>query len=81
MLKPSGRLLVADYGAPGNPLMAAQLLWIRVFDGFEVTRENARGLLPALFREAGLARAEVRDELSTPLGTLAIYSALAPLAG
>ena len=55
VLKPGGNLHVADWGKPGDPLMAALSLSIRAFDGFEVTAENLRGALPSLF-EAGRAR-------------------------
>lgn len=75
VLKPGGRLHVADWGKPGDPLMAALSLSIRAFDGFEVTAENLRGALPTLFGQAGLHDVQERRRLRTTLGTLALYSA------
>jgi ubiquinone/menaquinone biosynthesis C-methylase UbiE len=78
VLKPGGNLHVADWGKPGDPLMAALSLSIRAFDGFEVTAENLRGALPSLFERAGLENAQERRRLRTTLGTLALYSARKP---
>ena len=78
VLKPGGNLHVADWGKPGDPLMAALSLSIRAFDGFEVTAENLRGALPSLFGQAGLENAQERRRLRTTLGTLALYSARKP---
>jgi ubiquinone/menaquinone biosynthesis C-methylase UbiE len=78
VLKPGGNLHVADWGRPSDPLMAALFLFVRAFDGFDVTAENARGALPALFGQAGLENAQERRRLRTTLGTLALYSARKP---
>jgi ubiquinone/menaquinone biosynthesis C-methylase UbiE len=75
VLKPGGRLHVADWGRPSDPLMAALFLSVRAFDGFDVTAENVRGALPSLFEEAGLEDPVERRRLRTVLGTLALYSA------
>ena len=78
VLRPGGELHVADYGRPQGPIMAAAFLVVRAFDGFEPTAANARGELPELFRSVGLAHAERRAQLRTPLGTLAFYAARKP---
>ena len=57
VLRPGGRLHVADWGKPSDPLMRALFTTVRAFDGFAVTAENARGALPELFESAGLERA------------------------
>ncbi len=78
VLKPGGRLHVADWGKPSDPLMAALFLQVRAFDGFAVTADNVRGALPSLFEAAGLQDASERRRLRTALGTLALYSARKP---
>jgi ubiquinone/menaquinone biosynthesis C-methylase UbiE len=80
VLKPGGRLHVADWGKPSDPLMRALFTTVRALDGFSVTAENARGALPRLFEDAGLEHARVQDQLRTPLGTLALYGARKPVA-
>ena len=78
VLVPGGRFYVGDYGRPSDPLMRAAFLTVRVFDGFEVTRDNVRGALPQLFEAGGLQDARLHDRLRTPLGTLAVYEADKP---
>jgi ubiquinone/menaquinone biosynthesis C-methylase UbiE len=78
VLKPSGQLHVADWGKPSDPAMAALFYSVRLLDGFEVTADNVRGALPALFEESGLEDARERNRLRTALGTLALYSARKP---
>lgn len=75
VLKPGGALHVADYGKPATPLMRGLFLPVRAFDGFDVTDANARGALPTLFEQGGLEYGELRRQLPTPIGTLALYSA------
>jgi SAM-dependent methyltransferase len=77
VLRPRGELHVADWGRPSDPLMAAAFLGVRVFDGFENTRDNVAGALPEIFEEAGLEQAEQLGKLRTLFGTLAFYRARA----
>jgi ubiquinone/menaquinone biosynthesis C-methylase UbiE len=76
VLRRDGELHVADWGRPSDPLMAIAFTGIRLLDGFEPTRDNARGELPAIFEAVGLANARERGALRTMFGTLAFYSAL-----
>ena len=78
VLSPGGQLHVADWGRPSDPLMRALSLSIRLLDGFEPTRENLSGDLPAIFEEAGLARAVQTEALRTVFGTMALYRAELP---
>jgi len=79
VLKPGGRLHVADWGKPSDPLMAAAVLPVRAFDGFDVTADNVGGALPAMFERSGLEHVRVRRELRTPLGTIALYEGRKPV--
>jgi ubiquinone/menaquinone biosynthesis C-methylase UbiE len=80
VLRPGGELHVADFGRPGDPLMAAAVLAVRVSDGFANTRDNVHGALPEIFERAGLVDATETDRLRTPIGTLALYRAHRPAA-
>lgn len=75
VLKPGGRLWVGDWGKPAGPLQDLLFLQSRLFDGFEVTRDNRAGRLPELFESAGLRPATVDGRLRTGFGTLAYVSA------
>jgi ubiquinone/menaquinone biosynthesis C-methylase UbiE len=78
VLRPGGELHVGDLGRPSDPVMRALVWQIRVFDGFEQTRDNVAGSLPEIFVEAGLAGARERDRLRTPIGSIVLYSAAQP---
>jgi ubiquinone/menaquinone biosynthesis C-methylase UbiE len=76
VLKPGGEFHVADWGPPGDPLMATVFMGIRLLDGLEPTRDNAKGALPELFEAAGLTGVAERGGMRTAFGRLAFYSAL-----
>lgn len=78
VLRPGGRLHIADWGRPSDPAMGALFGIVRAFDGKEVTADNAAGRLPLLIEQAGLQEVRVGDRLRTPLGTLDLISATRP---
>jgi ubiquinone/menaquinone biosynthesis C-methylase UbiE len=76
VLKPHGRLVVADFGRPQDPLMRlAVVATVQLLDGRSTTTLNVAGGLPALLADAGLPRVEVGDRLRTPTGTVEIVVA------
>lgn len=78
VLRPGGELHVADWGRPSDPLMHGLSTSIRLLDGFEPTRDNLSGALPAIFGQAGLVGAEQTGQLRTVFGTMAFYRAERP---
>lgn len=78
VLRPGGELHVADWGRPADPLMGLLFTGVRAFDGFERTRDNAAGVLPEIFEQAGLREAEETDRIPTVFGTLSLYRAETP---
>lgn len=74
ILNPGGEFHVADWGKPRNAVMAALFAVVRTLDGVENTRDNAEGRLPDIFAESGFSAVQVRQELATPLGPIALYS-------
>lgn len=77
VLRPGGRLHVADYGRPTDPLMWAAFTVIRGFDGFERTRMNVAGELPGAFERAGLG-VDPGPRFRTVFGTVELFSASKP---
>lgn len=75
VLRPGGRLHIADWGTPQDPLMWAVFFALRTLDGFERTRAHARGELPALIAAAGFGDVHLHDRLRTGWGTLELLSA------
>ena len=76
VLRPAGRLVVADPGRPHDPLMRiAVLVTVQLLDGFETTALSVRGELPDVLVGAGLQAVSVRDRMRTPTGTYEIVTA------
>lgn len=46
-LKPGGKFPIADWGKPQDGVMRILFCAIQLLDGFDNTRDNVRGLLPA----------------------------------
>lgn len=79
VLKPGGSLHVADWDKPSDPLMAAVFLSVRLLDGFDVTSDNANGLLHGLFEAGGFTRVRETGRLRTPAGTIGMWHATTPV--
>jgi ubiquinone/menaquinone biosynthesis C-methylase UbiE len=78
VLRPGGRVLIADWGRPQDPLMRLAFLNIQLLDGFRNTASNVAGKLPEFLRDAGLKDVSVVDRMRTPLGTIEILSGTRP---
>jgi ubiquinone/menaquinone biosynthesis C-methylase UbiE len=78
VLRLGGRVLIADWGRPQDPLMRLFFLNVQILDGFTNTASNVAGRLPEFLRDAGLKRVSVVDRMRTPLGTIEIVSAIRP---
>jgi SAM-dependent methyltransferase len=77
VLRPSGRLVIADWGRPHDPLTRVGFLALRLLDGFENTRDHAAGRLPSMIEQAGFSSATVVQRWRTVWGSLELISAIA----
>jgi SAM-dependent methyltransferase len=75
VLRPGGWLHVADWGRPRGALPRAGFLALRCLDGFDGTRDHARGRLAELIAAAGFEPPRPRLRLATVWGTLELLSA------
>ena len=75
MLKPGGRLLIADWGPPKTRVGRLGFLITQLFDGFETTRDHASEAFLKLVFAAGLAPIDEIGRWPTPVGTVCLYSA------
>jgi ubiquinone/menaquinone biosynthesis C-methylase UbiE len=78
VLKPGGRIHIADWGRPQDPLMRLGLFTLAIFDGFDGIRDHAAGRLPAFVEAAGFASTRRHDRLRTAWGSLELLSAVRP---
>ena len=81
VLRPGGRLVVADWGRPQDPVMSVAFLALQCLDGFANTGDNRRGLIPQLITDAGFEGLHVLRRLRTVAGTFEVMAADAPEAG
>ena len=75
VLIPGGRLVIADWGRPQDPLTRAGFFMLRLRDGFENTADHAAGRLPSLVARAGFANVRVGQRWRTMWGSLEIIVA------
>ena len=75
VLRPGGRVHVADWGRPDDPLMRAAFRVLQLVDGVENTAPLGRGELPALLDDAGFTAQRLHDRLRTGFGLLELRSA------
>lgn len=75
VLKPEGKLVIGDWGKPAGAMMRLLFYPIQWLDGFETTRDNVEGRLPALIGETGFGNVQTLESINTIFGTLALYSA------
>ena len=75
ILRPSGELHVVDFGKPHT---AWARLISRTMQRFEQAEDNLKGLLPAMFRQAGFDRVAETTRYATLFGTLSLYQGQKP---
>ena len=75
VLKPGGRLLIADWGKPLSIGQRLAFYIVQLLDGFETTRDSVEGSLPTLMKETGFASVDHSGFVSTPLGTVRLFQA------
>jgi ubiquinone/menaquinone biosynthesis C-methylase UbiE len=75
VLRAGGRLHIADWGKPQDPLMRAGLFTLAIFDGFDGIRDHAAGRLPGFVEGAGFDSVQRRSRMRTAWGTLELLSA------
>lgn len=75
VLTPAGRLVIADWGQPRDPLTRAGFFALRLLDGFQNTADHAAGRLPTVIAQAGFASVRAGRRWRTVWGSLELITA------
>jgi ubiquinone/menaquinone biosynthesis C-methylase UbiE len=75
ILKPGGRLHVADWGSPSDPLMSGLFYIVQVADGFDRTADHRVGRLPEFIESAGFDTPERYGRVRTAFGVVELLRA------
>ena len=75
VLRPEGRLHVADWGRQGSLLMRTMSFPDRLLDGVDRTADSFAGRLPVVMEEAGFVSVSETGTLDTAFGRLTFYAA------
>ncbi len=78
MLRPGGRLVIADYGRQHGLMRLAFRLTVQRLDGIDDTRPNADGVLPGLIAAAGFRHVAETFRLLTITGAIELLTAHRP---
>lgn len=81
VLKPGGKLVIGDWGKPQSKWSRYKFLLVQLLDGFVTTRDNIKGLLPDIIRQAGFLRVKEAEVMETAFGSFVFYTALKPREG
>lgn len=75
VLKPGGRLHVADWGKSQDPLMRTLFAGLQLLDGFANTADHPAGRLPGMIEHAGFTQVVRVGRLRTMWGSFELLSA------
>lgn len=78
VLRPGGRLVIADYGRQRTPLMRLAFRIVQLADGKTDTQPNADGVVPELISAAGFDDVREAEVVPTITGSISIYLARKP---
>jgi ubiquinone/menaquinone biosynthesis C-methylase UbiE len=75
ILRPGGRLHVADWGRPHDPLMRGLFYIVQIGDGFDRTADHRAGRLPDFITDAGFDAVERYGRFRTGFGVIEMLAA------
>lgn len=75
VLKPGGKLVIADFGLQRTTLMRMAFRIVQLADGKDDTQPNADGVLPKLLSECGFSDVREAEVVPTVSGSISVYVA------
>lgn len=75
VLKPKGKLIIADWGKASNKLMRFTFSFVQLLDGFKTTNDNVKGLMPDFIKKADFENVVISKSINTTIGTFSYFTA------
>jgi ubiquinone/menaquinone biosynthesis C-methylase UbiE len=75
VLKPNGKLIIADWGKAQNKLMRFAFGFVQLLDGFKTTNDNVKGFMPTFITNAGFSNVTTIKSINTIIGTFSYFIA------
>jgi ubiquinone/menaquinone biosynthesis C-methylase UbiE len=75
VLKPNGKLIIADWGKSQNKLMRITFGLVQLLDGFKTTNDNVKGRMPDFIRKSGFKEVKISNSINTAIGTFSYFTA------
>lgn len=75
VMKPNGKLIIADWGKSQNKLMRFTFGLVQLLDGFKTTNDNVKGLMPDFISNAGFKDLVITNSINTAIGTFSYFTA------
>ncbi len=76
VMKPNGKLIIADWGKAQNKLMRLTFGLVQLLDGFKTTNDNVKGLMPDFISKAGFEDVVVTNSINTAIGTFSYFNTI-----
>ncbi len=74
VIKPNGKLIIADWGKAQNKLMRLTFGMVQLLDGFKTTNDNVNGLMPTFISNAGFEEVTITNSINTLIGTFSYFT-------
>jgi ubiquinone/menaquinone biosynthesis C-methylase UbiE len=76
VMKPNGKLIIADWGKAQNKLMRLTFGLVQLLDGFKTTNDNVKGLMPDFISKADFENVVISKSINTAIGTFSYFKAI-----
>ena len=76
VLKPDGKLIIADWGKASNTIMRITFGLVQMLDGFKTTNDNVKGKMPQFIEKGGFHNVIISQSINTIIGTFSYFRAI-----
>lgn len=76
ILKPTGKLIIGDWGGAKSSWMRFSFYAVQLLDGFKTTNDNVNGKMTQFISDAGFQQVSEVDYINTMIGTYSYYTAI-----